>query len=391
MYKVSLPLLLCAMLVSHVLLAESNTGKISQPKLPREASDPLAVLGTQLFFDPNLSLHRNQSCATCHAPSHAFTDNRDNGVGGMASLGSDDISLGDRNTPTASYAALAPTFRVIQGEYIGGFFHDGRAIDLAEQAAGPPLNPIEMAFASKEQVVDRLLENEVYKGSFVKLFGDKVFDDPELAYEKMTQAIMAFEQTELFMPFDSKYDRYLRGEVKLTQEEELGKVLFFSEQFTNCNQCHQLSRSPIYAKETFTNYKYHNIGVPENHELREKNNVSIKDVGLLAHPNIDSESEKGKFKVPTLRNVAVTPPYMHNGIFKDLKTVVLFYDKYNNPARKINPETDKPWASPEIPDNLDLEKLESGPALDERRVNALVAFLKTLTDKRYEPLLEESN
>jgi cytochrome c peroxidase len=79
---------------------------------------------------------------------------------------------------------------------------------------------------------------------------------------------------------------------------------------------------------------------------------------------------------------------MHNGVFQDLRTAVLFYDKYNNPSRTINPETGKPWAEPEVAENIDFENLEIGPALPDQRVDAIVAFLKTLTDQRYEALLE---
>jgi cytochrome c peroxidase len=101
--------------------------------------------------------------------------------------------------------------------------------------------------------------------------------------------------------------------------------------------------------------------------------------------------QAGKFKTPTLRNVAVTGPYMHNGVFEDLRTVVLFYNRYNTvaQARQINPETGKPWRDPEVPVNLSVTELTHGPALDDKRIDALVAFLETLTDARYEPLLAE--
>ena len=389
-YKaISLFYVLFVFTFSGAIYAQNNNRIKSVYALPRDASDPIAILGAQLYFDINLSINRNQSCATCHNPSHAFIDNRDNGVAGMVSLGSDNVSLGDRNTPTLVYSVLSPTFERIRGEYVGGFFHDGRANTLADQAAGPPLNESEMGLTSKDQFLERLKEKLSYQISFENVFGENVFNDSKLAYAAMTQAIMAFQQTELFMPFDSKYDRYLRGDVKFTEEEELGKVLFFSEQFTNCNQCHQLNRSPINRAEPFTNFKYHNIGVPENTKLRNLNGVTHKDVGLFANPFVNTTTEKGKFKVPTLRNVAITGPYMHNGIFQELLTVVKFYDKYNNPSRKINSETGKPWAPPEIQDNLDLANLKIGSALNDQRLNALVAFLKTLTDKRYEHLLDK--
>jgi cytochrome c peroxidase len=109
---------------------------------------------------------------------------------------------------------------------------------------------------------------------------------------------------------------------------------------------------------------------------------------LLEHPAVDAKSADGKFKVPTLRNVAVTAPYMHNGVFADLRTVVLFYDKFNNSERKLNPETGKPWGVPEVEKNLALpEKEFQAPALKDAEVDALVAFMQTLTDKRYEALL----
>jgi cytochrome c peroxidase len=243
-----------------------------------------------------------------------------------------------------------------------------------------------MAMLSEDQVLTRINENTTYQKLFSHLFGAEVLTDSKQAYKAMSDAIMAFEQTELFMPFDSKYDKYLRGEVAFTDQEELGRTLFFSEQFTNCNQCHQLSSSPFYATESFTDFSYHNIGVPENKALRAINGVTATDFGLFNNPEASFESEKGKFKVPSLRNVAVTGPYMHNGVFQDLKTVVLFYDKYNNVTRTENPETGELWGQPEVGINLATE-LTDGPALPDERVDALVAFLKTLTDARYESQL----
>lgn len=353
----------------------------------------LEDLGRTLFFDVNLSRQRTQSCSTCHDPARALVDPRDNGVNRAASLGADGASLGDRNAPTASYAALIPEFhRNESGEYIGGQFWDGRAATLEEQAGQPFLNPLEMAMEDKAAVIERIRENDGYEREFRNLFGEDIFEDVEKAYESMQQAIAALERTEFFSPFDSKYDRYLRGEYDPTREEELGMTLFFSEQFTNCNQCHQLRDRPAADRETFTNYEYRNIGVPANEALRRANGLGAGHVdrGLLENPAVDDESQAGKFKVSTLRNVAVTGPYMHNGVFQDLKTVVLFYNKFNarGPGSQINPETGEPWREPEVAENIALEELESGPALDEQRIDALVAFMEMLTDRRYEHLLE---
>lgn len=356
--------------------------------------DSKAALGEALYFDVNLSKNRTQACATCHDPEFGFVDPRPTEAGRAVSLGDDGVSLGDRNTPTAAYARFSPPFHQMDdGEYRGGQFLDGREPDLKGQAGGPPLNPIEMGMPDKAAVVARLKENAAYVQAFDALFGEGILDDAEAGYEAMRESIAAFEHTPLFAPFDSKYDRYLRGEVELTSEEELGLVLFFSQQFTNCNQCHQLRSSQVSPTETFSNYEYHNIGIPVNEAARAVNGQPADHVdrGLLDNPLVSDPAQAGKFKVPTLRNVAVTGPYMRNGVFKDLRTTVVFYNKYNSraPAAQTNPETGEPWGPPEVDGTLSLKELEHGPALDDRRIDALVAFLKTLTDRRYEHLLEE--
>jgi cytochrome c peroxidase len=357
------------------------------------AFDSVEALGQALFFDKSLSKNRTQACATCHSPESGFADGRENGVGGAVSLGDDGVSLGDRNAPTAAYAAFSPSFQLNEkGKYVGGQFHDGREMNLAGQAGGPPTNPIEMGMPGKAAVVQRLMENNAYIAAFKQFYGKDIFDDVNRAYAAMAQSIAAFEMTDLFAPFDSKYDRYLRGEYELTAQEDLGMTLFFSQQFSNCNLCHQLKQLPGSEGETFSNYEYHNIGVPVNRPVRQLNGVAedYVDHGLLDNPLVDDVSQTGKFKVPTLRNVAVTGPYMHNGVFKDLRTVVMFYNKYNSRSekRQINPETGEKWRLPEVNDSISIKELETGPVLDNRRVDALVAFMKILTDRRYEHFLE---
>ena len=350
-------------------------------------------LGQQLYFDQNLSLNRTQSCATCHAPEHGFVDQQQTPFEGAVSLGDDGISFGDRSAPTAAYANQIPVFHQRKdGEYIGGQFWDGREDDLKGQAGGPPLNPIEMGMPDKAAVLARIKENETYLTNFKKVYGQHVLNSPEAAYLAIAESIAAFEKTDFFSSFDSKYDRHLKGEYELTEQEDLGMTLFFSEQFSNCNHCHQLNSRPATAKETFSDYTYHNIGVPVNIAVRKYNNSpeGYRDLGLYNHPDVDNPETIGKFKVPTLRNVAVTGPYMHNGVFQELETVMAFYNKYNtkNKKRQINPETAESWAAPEISENISLDELQSGPALDDKRIDAIVSFLKLLTDKRYEHLLE---
>ncbi len=379
--------------VEDKAVTEKKTDNETTDEADKKLQQAKATLGSTLFFDMNLSKNRTMSCATCHNPETGFVDQRGNGVDSMASLGDDGHSIGDRNAPTAGYAKFSPHFQANKGKnkkqsaFVGGQFLDGREPTLAGQAGGPPLNPIEMGMPDKASVIERIKENPGYISQFKTLFGEDVFDNTDKAYAAMTDSIQAFEETELFAPFDSKYDRFLRGEYDLTILEDLGRSLFFSNNNTNCSTCHKLHREDD-PRETFTNFEYRNIGVPENKFLRSKNGVTAKDLGLYQNPLAQQEENKGKFKVSSLRNIAVTGPYMHNGVFKDLRTVVEFYDKYNNPKRKINPETGKPWGSPEVSENIALEELKA-KVLTERKIDALVAFMKTLTDKRYEHLLEK--
>ncbi|MBL0370932.1 methylamine utilization protein MauG [Rhizobium sp. KVB221] len=353
-------------------------------------------LGEALFFDVNLSKNRTQSCSTCHMPDIGFSDRQGAIAGNAVSVGDDGKSVGDRNAPSAAYAALTPPFhKDVNGAYLGGQFWDGRASSLEDQAAGPPLNPGEMGMPDAKAVAERLKENPDYVAAFSALFGADVLKDPNQAFRATTEAIAAFERTPEFAPFDSRYDRYLKGEVKFTEQEELGRTLFFSTQFTNCNLCHDVKGAGgKFETSTFSSHKYFNIGVPANAAIRATNGTSsgFVDAGLAANPLVNGNPmERGKFKVPGLRNVAVTGPYMHNGVFGDLRTVILFYNKYNSKkkSRQINPETGQRWADAEISDNLARKELETGPGLDDKRVDALVAFLKTLTDKRYEHLLDK--
>lgn len=383
--------LLAAILVTATMAAGRADDGDTAAHAPRWTR---ASLGRALFFDPTLSRRGSQSCATCHDPARAFSDGRDNGVGGAASLGDDGTSLGDRNTPTAMYARFSPPFAVdAKGIARGGQFLDGRAVDLAAQARQPLLNPLEMNMPDAASVVARLAANPAYVIAFEQLYGDGVLARTDDAWQAVGDAIAAYEQGDELAPFDSRYDRYLAGEYTPTAAEELGMTLFFSAQFTNCNLCHQLRPTPAAAQETFSNYEYHNIGVPTNTDLRAANGVGddFVDAGLLAHPGIDEASANGRFKVPTLRNVAVTAPYMHNGVFRELRTVVAFYNQFNSRAEKnrLNPETGRPWRAPEVPGTLSEEELTTGPALDDRRVDALVAFLRMLTDRRYEALLDD--
>ena len=368
------------------------------------------ALGKLLFNDTDLSLTRKTSCATCHDAENAFVDTRFKDAGrdqivfvhGALSVGDDDVSLGGRNTPTAMYAKFSPSFDVATVR--GGQFHDGRAATLKDQAMMPPLDDAEMMMPDKASVVQRLQEKPKIVETFKSLYGANVFDNVDVAYEAMGEAIAKFEKTEEFSPFSSKYDRLVAcktsgketstclEEGKWSIDEDLGMSLFFSEANTNCVVCHQLQAQSNVPNETFTDYSYHNIGTPQNlatiarrHALGQGDAKATEHGVFKAYPAV-GEGNDGAIKVPTLRNVAVTGPYMHNGVFQNLKTVLDFYDHMGSGIRPNNPETGLPWGETDVSATINHKDL-SMPALTDRKIQALEAFLRTLTDKRYEHLL----
>lgn len=352
-----------------------------------------ALLGQILFFDKTLSRQGNLNCASCHNPDHAFIDIRENSAGQMVSQGDDPHAFGKRNSPTMLYAKFSPPFQFDEksGAYFGGQFWDGRADDLQQQAGMPPLDPLEMAMPDKLSVAKRVWQIPMYAELLTKHYGQSVWATPESVYAAVENAIATFQQEKaLLAPFDSKYDRTLSGGESLTPLEAKGKALFFDKQKTACSNCHQRYAEPDLAQETFSDYHYYNVGVPSNKRLILHNHLpnDFVDLGLFENPKVaGDERQKGKFKTPTLRNVAVTSPYMHNGVFRELRTVLLFFDHFNNPDRQINPETGEKWDSAEYGLTFDAEKLKGKPLSDEE-IDALEAFLKTLTDERYQSLIK---
>lgn len=393
-------------LCTAVLAAACSSSSFSpEEPLPLSMFEDEGAFGEALFSDDSLSFRGTQACSTCHDPARAFTDGRvgDDGRVRAVSLGDDGVSLGDRNAPTAAYAFLAPDFHVGTRERhnkqnnnrlyegpLGGQFWDGRVSDLEGQAGGPPLNPLEMGMPDAEAVAERLNENEEYRRALAQFYGAEALEDAEFAYDAMTRAIAAYERTDVFAPFDSRYDRSLTGEVSLNFKELTGKAIFFS-QFANCGICHQLysEGDPIGERvEPFTGFEFHNIGVPVNHDVRALNGVMGPDEGLASH--LEDPAFRGAFKVPTLRNIAVTGPYMHNGVFAELRTVLEFYDHFTNgDERVMNPETGQPWAEPEITATLASDLLQVGDPMTDNDIEALECFLRALTDQRYEDLLPD--
>ena len=369
-----------------------------------------AELGRQVFFDTNLSLTRSQSCASCHLPERAFTGNNHPDALFPVAIGASPELVGVRNTPTALYAAFTPPFELVEdeGEWVpvGGQFLDGRADTLALQAAGPFVNPREMAMPDKASVVRRLRRAE-YAGTFKKVFGPRVFDDVERAYVAMTQAVEAFERTEQFTPFSSKFDAVLRGKARFTADEQRGFELFKDPDKGNCIACHvgdEGSRDP--RAWLFTDFTYDNLGVPRNPAIPDNADPEFFDLGLCARPGLADRLPEaiedadayvaglcGAFKVPTLRNVARTAPYMHNGVFSSLREVVEFYvTRDTNPGRwypvvdgQVHKFDDLP---PEYLGNVNTSEIPydrspgDEPRLSSVEIDQVVAFLRTLSDAR---------
>ncbi|QLB20520.1 methylamine utilization protein MauG [Vespertiliibacter pulmonis] len=353
-----------------------------------------ALLGQILFFDTTLSKNNRLNCASCHHPDHAFIDVRKNSAEGMVSQGDDPYRFGRRNSPTMLYAKYTPEFHFDEASqaYVGGLFWDGRAKDLQQQAGNPPLDPVEMEMPDKRSVAERLWQNPMYARLLTFHYGQEVWDSVEQVYTAMENALATFQREKpLLAPFDSKYDKFLKGEIALTPLENQGRALFFDKNGANCASCHQLRSTQTAMEETFTNYHYYNIGVPKNRQLLIHNHLAENtvDLGLFENPLVNGdEKQKAKFKVPTLRNVAVTSPYMHNGVFKELRTVLLFLDHFNHSDRQINPETHRLWDEPEYAPTVNYNELKA-KALTDQEIDALEAFLRTLTDERYEPLLSQ--
>jgi cytochrome c peroxidase len=342
------------------------------------------TLGKALFNDKNLSLNRTMACATCHQTGSAMIDPRGTAAVG-ASLGDDDFSRSDRNAPTAAYAKFSPSFYFDSGEglYMGGQFHDGSAKDLKAQAKGPFLNPVEMMMPSASAVIDRIKENNETVAALKSIYGDTVFDDDDKAYDAVADSIALFETSDVFSPFNSRYDRFLAGDEELTPLEIEGLALF--EGKAMCSACHP-STTDDGSRALLTDFSYDNLGVPVNHALRQANGLGdgYIDNGLGAREEINDPALNGAFKVATLRNIAVTGPYMHNGLFKDLKTVVHFYNTRDTGG--INPETNSSWEAAEVDATKNVAEL-GDLGLTDAEEDALVAFMKTLTDKQYEPLI----
>lgn len=305
------------------------------PKMEIPEDNPMTVegvaLGRRLFYDPILSGDNTQSCATCHAPEFAFTDNKK-----QFSTGIDGLE-GTRNS-----------MAVINIGWMPELFWDGRAIGVEEQALGPVPNPIEMHLEWTE-AMNKLNSDATYPDLFLKAFGTSSIDST-----LVTKAIAQFERT--LISSNSKWDRYLRGEANLSLAESKGFEIYFTEK-GDCFHCH--------STILFTDNLFHNNGLDS----------VFTDKGL--YDVTENINDIGKFKTPTLRNWAFTEPFMHDGRFENIEQVLDFYS------------TGVKW-SPTI-DPL-MKKVEQGGIQlnDEEKLN-LIAFLQTLNDTAFLTNPEFSN
>lgn len=338
-------------------------------------------LGKKIFFDVNLSSNSNQSCASCHDPLKGFAD-PDVTALAPVSEGSVGGEFGNRNAPTIAYASFSPEFGLSTtaktsedgSKYEGGQFLDGRRSNLIGQAKDPFLNPVEMNNASEADVVDKV-RNASYANEFLTVFGADALDDVATAYNLIATALAAFETSSEVNQFSSKYDASLIGAYTMTAEEANGLAVFQGTK-AKCANCHVID-NPTGGPALFTNFKYFNIGTPVNtlNPAYIADNT-FRDQGLADNVNVaaaDQATERGKFKVPTLRNVALTAPYMHNGAYQSPVEVITHYDIL------VSDE----FYEAEVRDNIAAELnafTDMGLGLSETEKADLISFMKTLTD-----------
>lgn len=295
---------------------------LSDGKAPLERDAARVELGRKLFSDPLLSSDRTVSCASCHKPEKAFADDVafSLGVGG---------AKGERNTPTLLN--------------VGGrtsMFWDGRAETLEDQAIFPIENPVEMNLPIAE-AVERIEASEDYKQLFGAAYEGKITP------RTIGRALAAFQKT--LKSFDTPYDSFNLGDdAAISESAKRGRLLFIGK--AKCADCH--------SGNDFTSERFRNIGLFDGNQLNDRGRGKV-----TGNPNDD-----GQFKVPTLRNVAVTAPYMHNGMFKTLREVIAYY----NEPDKVVPGQKGRDASMGEPLRLTPGELED-----------LENFLLTLTDRRF--------
>jgi cytochrome c peroxidase len=327
-----------------------------------------AQLGQQLFFDQNLSGNKNMSCATCHDPAYAYGPPNSLSV----QLGSDPSQSGVRAVPSLRYKSMTPSYDdnaanpdgVSLNAPGGGLMWDGRAASLATQPALPLLNPIEMNNSSAAAVV-QTVKSASYAALFEQVYGPAVFGDTTTAFNDIGDALQQLQNEDpSFQPYSSKYDLFLGNKVggTLTAAETRGLALFNNTASgAGCAACHYAGANFQGSEGLMTDFTYQAIGAPRNDTTIPNNpdpipansSASFDDMGLCgpyatihvpgtatsgAGPDSFTgvnvpDPYCGRFKVPTLRNVATRNAFFHNGVFHSLQQVINFYN-----TRDTNPE-----------------------------------------------------
>jgi len=221
--------------------------------------------GKAIFSDASLSASGKQSCGTCHVPSHAFTADAVTDHGLPVPLGGPNMDQsGFRNAPSLMYASFTPPFSLDDGP-VGGFFRDGRASSLDQQAQQPFVTAFEMANKDAAEVVQRLQNSAATLAAFIAAYGESVLSDPDATLADMGLAIAAYEtDDDEFHPFSSKYDSWLQGQAQLTAQELSGLNLFNNPVKGNCTACHPSQAQAFSSHALFTDFSFDNIGVPRN-------------------------------------------------------------------------------------------------------------------------------
>ncbi|HTD03132.1 cytochrome-c peroxidase [Undibacterium sp.] len=391
--KFTVALTLCA----SALLSACGGGSSGSAAVAGSPADsglsPQAALGAKIFKDASLSASGKLACATCHNPDNAHAQTNDLAV----QLGGKNLGVaGFRATPSLRYLNLTPSFFfAADGTPTGGFDRDGRAQTLAVQAARPFLAPHEMANASKADVIASL-KRTGYAEEFRQVFGAAILDDADTAFDRVTFALQQYQKEDnAFHSYDSKYDQFLAGKVRLDDAELRGLALFNNPAKGNCAACHVSNKGTDGSSPLFTDFTYDNIGVPRNPEIPATADASYYDLGLCGPDRLDLTTRAdlcGAFKVPTLRNVATRKVFFHNGRFKNLRDALGFYVR-----RDTNPEEWYPAAADgtvmkfndlPIPYQRNVNVTEvpynrtrgMAPALTADEIEDVIKFLGTLTD-----------
>ena len=357
-------------------------------------------VGRSIFFDANLSNPPGTSCASCHDPGRAFAGNHGS-LSGVAQ-GSRPGHFARRNSPSVLYLKYVPPFHFaleddddVTESPIGGLSWNGRADTVAEFVRLPLFDADEMNLKSEAEVASKL-RAAPYEADLVREYPGGL-DTPASAMKALGEALQAFLTSETMSPFTSKFDEFLRHRVELSALEMKGLKAFVDRQKGACNQCHLMyEHANRPASSLFTTYFYDAVAVPRNGAIAANADAKRYDLGLCERKQkkIPSSDAKwcGSFRIPSLRNVAVRQRFMHNGAFTSLRQAVSFYA-----TRSTNPELWYPLGAQydDVPaqyrGNVNVMSFPynrprgAKPALDDEDIDAIVAFLGTLTDALYAP------